>query len=183
MRKQIGDLLKEEYEFEMPISMIDVVFLLLIFFLCASRFKAVEKKLEADLPKNEGPNAIPTKVEKPNEIRVQIYWANAKGQVISSSNFGDPNDVVRGASLDTSGAHIVIETNRKPRRDLNDLYRTLAELSGRNPEMPVVIDARQKVPFKWVIGAIDACKRANVASIKFQAPPVEGGGGSDWWCR
>ncbi len=182
--KAIRDIMDEEYEYEIPTSMIDVVFLLLIFFMCSTRFRSVEKKLDADLPKNEGQNAIPTKVEIPTEIRVRISWINGKGQVISSPNYGDPNDFVQSlGQLSVVGARIRIQANRKTCTDLHDLYLTLAELGARNPEMPVVIDARQKVPFRWVIGAIDACKRANIGNIKFQAPPVEGGGGDDWWWK
>lgn len=54
------------------------------------------------------------------------------------------------------------------------------DLNRKNP-MPVVVDARQAVPFQWVVGALDACARAGVRNVKFQAPPVEGAGGADWW--
>ena len=39
--------IEEEEDFELPVSMIDVVFLLLIFFMCASKFKTLEQKLDA----------------------------------------------------------------------------------------------------------------------------------------
>ena len=71
----------EEVDQELPLSMIDVTFLLLIFFMCSMQFKSVEQKLDADLPKNEGQNPIPKKVEQPTEIRVKVYWANNQGQV------------------------------------------------------------------------------------------------------
>lgn len=47
--------------------------------------------------------------------------------------------------------------------------------------MSVVLDARQAVPFRIVVAALDACMSARVAAVKFAAPPVEGGGGDDWW--
>ena len=182
-RKFARQMREEEWEFELPISMIDVVFLLLIFFMCASKFRSIEKRLDADLPKDEGQNPIPKKVEPPSEIRVQIFWENSAGQVISSPIFGDPSDIVRGQPLSVAGARIRLQCNRVTIRDLNELARTLGDLTSRNPSMPVIIDARQKVPFKWVIGAIDACARAEVRNVKFQAPPVEGGGGDDWWWK
>jgi biopolymer transport protein ExbD len=181
--KLLRDFLDEDWEFEVPTSFIDCVFLLLIFFILTAKFKTMERKLDADLPKNEGQNPIPKKVEQPNEIRVKIAWKNSAGQVISSPKYGDPNDVVRGASLSVSGAHISILANKMPCADLNDLARKLADLGARNPGMPVVIDARQKVPFKWVLGTLDACARAQISNVKFQAPPVEGGGGDDWWWK
>ena len=65
--------------------------------------------------------------------------------------------------------------------DFNDLARKLVELAMRRPDMSVVIDARQAVPFKWVFGAVEACEKAKVRSVKFQAPAVVDGGGDDWW--
>lgn len=171
----------EEYDNELPISMIDVVFLLLIFFMCSMQFKSVEQRLNADLPKNEGQNPIPTKVEQPTEIRVKIYWANRQRQVIYSPTqpFPDNWPGVR-PPLSTAGAHVELKVNKLPIANLNELARTLADLNATNP-LPVVLDARQAVPFRWVIGALDACARAEVQDVKFQAPPVEGGGGDDWW--
>lgn len=181
--KVIREVRDEDWEYELPTSFIDCIFLLLIFFLLTARFKSFERKLDADLPKNEGQNPIPKKVEIPNEIRVKIFWENAQGQVISSPNYGDPNDIVRGQPLSVAGAHIAIHVNKIPCTNLNDLARKLADIGARNPGMPVVIDARQKVPFKWVLGAVDACARAKITNVKFQAPPVEGGGGDDWWWK
>ena len=183
MNKLLKDFMDDEWTFEIPTSFIDCTFLLLIFFLLTARFKTFERRLDADLPKNEGQNPIPKKVEQPNEIRVKVFWENSAGQVISSPKYGDPSDVVRGASLSVAGAHIAIQANKIPCTDLNDLAKKLADLGARNPGTPVVIDARQKVPFKWVLGAIDACARAKITNVKFQAPPVEGGGGDDWWWK
>jgi len=182
----------EEVDNELPISMIDVVFLLLIFFMCSMQFKTVERKLDAELPKDEGQNPIPKKVEVPTEIRVRIYWANnnattsqPNGQVIHSPNKPFPDDWEEKSGgvrvpLSIRGAHVVMEVNRVKVTDLNDLARTLMDLNQKNP-MPVVIDARMAIPFKWVVGTLDACARAGVDNVKFQSPPAPGGGGSDWW--
>ncbi|MHC4505222.1 MAG: ExbD/TolR family protein [Planctomycetota bacterium] len=171
----------EEVDNELPISMIDVVFLLLIFFMCSMQFKTVERKLDAQLPQDEGLQPIPTPVVNPTEIRVKIYWANARGQVIHSPRaaFGE-HYPGRRVPLSTAGAHVELRVNQVRVGDLNDLARTLTDLNRKSP-MPVVVDARQAVPFQWVAGALDACARARVKHVKFQAPPVEGGGGADWW--
>jgi biopolymer transport protein ExbD len=168
--------------------MIDVVFLLLIFFMCSMQFKSVEQKLDADLPKNEGQNPIPKKVEQPTEIRVKIYWANGQGQVIYNNKMPFPADWPgRIVPLSIAGAHIAMKVNKLQIRatsaggpDLNELARTVRDLVARN-EMPVVIDARASVPFRFVIGALDACARAEARDVKFQAPPAPEGGGDDWW--
>ena len=182
----------EEADYELPISMIDVVFLLLIFFMCSMQFKTVERKLDAELPKDERQNPIPTKVEVPTEIRDRIYWANNNattsqphGQVIHSFNKAFPDDWEEKSGgvrvpLSIKGAHIVMEVNRVKVDGPNALAQTLMDLNKKNP-MPVVIDARMAVPFKWVVGTLDACVRAGVENVKFQSPPAPGGGGSDWW--
>ena len=53
MLKQIAE---EESKLEMT-PMIDVTFLLLIFFMCTIKFKTLEGKLEAFLPKDVGVNS------------------------------------------------------------------------------------------------------------------------------
>ncbi len=184
MRRAIARLKarQEAGERELPISMIDVVFLLLVFFLCSMQFKTVERTLEAQLPQ-DGPDVtvLPPPPTNPTEIRVKIYWANASGQVIHKPGaaFGE-HYPGRRVPLSTAGAHVELRVNQVRVGDLNDLARTLKDLNRKSP-MPVVVDARQAVPFQWVVGALDACARAKVKHVKFQAPPVEGGGGADWW--
>ena len=68
----LAELLAEEYDFELPVSMIDVVFLLLIFFLCASKFRKPEEKMDINLPKDTGIRPIPTKVIPPREIKLKV---------------------------------------------------------------------------------------------------------------
>jgi biopolymer transport protein ExbD len=174
-------------EAELPLSMIDVTFLLLVFFMCSMQFKTIEQRLDADLPK-DGPGPGPGDIERPTEVRVKVYWANGRGQPIHSAGAAFPPDW-RGAKppLSTAGAHVAMKVNRLHIRDsasggpdLNELARTLRDLVARDP-MPVVIDARSAVPFRWVIGALDACARARVRDVRFQAPPAPDGGGDDWW--
>ena len=52
---QLKNMAEEECEMEMT-SMIDVTFLLLIFFMCTLKFKTLEGKLAAYLPKDVGVN-------------------------------------------------------------------------------------------------------------------------------
>ncbi len=161
----VREMLEEEYEFEIPTSMIDVVFLLLIFFMCATRFRSVERKLDAELPQGFTPIGPPPPDEPP-EVRVRIFWRNAAGEIVS---------------VPEPGSSVAIHLNRRACADLNELAAVLSELGARNADVGVVIDARRNVPFRWVVGAIDACRRAGIAGIKFQAPAVEGAGGDDWW--
>jgi len=166
---------------ELPLSMIDVTFLLLVFFMCSMNFKSVERALGAELPKNEGVIGPPPLIHV-IPVRVKIYWANSRGQVIHSPALAYPEDFDgsrRGIGL--AGAHVVLQVESLIVRDLNELARTLADLASRQSDISVVIDARRAVPFKWVIGALDACARARIDKVKFQSPPAPGSGGDDWW--
>ncbi len=147
---------EESSDFELPVSMIDVVFLLLIFFMCASKFKTLEQRLDAQLPKDQGPTegTPPPPPEHP-DLRIKI-------------------------SINGSGRPAIV-AGQYPCLDLNDLARKLKVLAGTTPDQPIVIDSRQNVPFYVVLGAMDACSRARLTDIKFQAPPAIGGGGSDYW--
>ena len=146
----------EEETYQLPISMIDVVFMLLIFFILTLRFRVQEERLDAKLPP-EGRNIGPTPMPKP-EIRVKI-WLDGDGRpAISVDDYPcSKNDL------------------------MDDLARRLAAVGRHDRTMDVLIDGRQEVPFWAVLGAVDAAKRAGLANVKFLAPPVPGGGGDDWY--
>ena len=149
----------DDWELKLPVSMIDVTFLILIFFLCTSTFKTMEQRLDAKLPKKDGQQPIKNRLKKVEEIRVKI--------------------ALRDKDRPSSGVRLVV--NSYPVGGLNELARKLAELHQAMSDIPVVIDGRQNVPFRWILGAVDACARARITDVKFQAPPVEGGGGDKWW--
>ena len=145
----------EPAEFEIPTSMIDVVFLLLIFFMCATRFRALEQRIE--VPTVDGvPDIGPPPPPELDRVMVRIRM---------------------------NGERPVILANEYPCDDLNDLARKLCQLSRNLPELGVLIDSRQDVPFLYVLGAVDACARARLTDVSFMAPPAPGGGGSDFWYR
>jgi len=65
--------------------------------------------------------------------------------------------------------------DEQPCSDADELTGLLADFAARDPNMRVVIDSRQKVPFRRVLEAIKACRRAGIKNVLFQAPPVPGG--------
>ncbi len=134
----------EDSEWQLPTSMIDVVFLLLIFFLCASKFRQLERRLDAFLPKDQGvkPKVIPVVPEIP--IRVSAS----------------------GADLRTPRYQV----ERWVTHDANELAARLRRLPAG--DYRIVIDSRQNVPFYHVMSAVDACARANLHDVSFRPPPV-----------
>ena len=157
--KQARQLLKEEYDFELPVSFVDVVFLLLIFFMCATKFKQVEKRLDADLPKDEGQlNVTPPKIEKPDEIRVKLWPRES----------------------DKTKCWIAVNDRENIVPDFAHLQQRLKQLAASMAGTPVIIDARREVHYRHVISAMDACKMAKIKDVKFQAPAFPEGGGRIW---
>ena len=59
--------------------MIDVVFQLIIFFMCAMKFKTLEKKIEAYLPKDRGMAKTPERIEEKVTIKVVIKQEKNEG--------------------------------------------------------------------------------------------------------
>lgn len=72
MKQNLRDIVEEEMDMDMT-PMIDVVFLLIIFFLCID-FKILEAKLPAYLPKDVG--AHKTDVEPQEKLNIKIVCEN-----------------------------------------------------------------------------------------------------------
>ncbi|MHC4200738.1 MAG: hypothetical protein ACYSU0_12165 [Planctomycetota bacterium] len=116
------------------------------------------------------------------ELRVKVYWANAKGQVIHSPEHGfPPGRQGTRAALPTEGAHVAVRIDDEPCADLDEFVRRLRKLVFGMDHPPVVIDPRRMVPFRRVFEVVEACGAAGAGKLRYQSPPVEGGGGSDWW--
>ena len=73
----LSDIAEEEHEMEMT-PMIDVTFLLLIFFLLTIKFKILEGKLSAYLPKDVGVNSSPAEPKEKVEITIHVEQAGDK---------------------------------------------------------------------------------------------------------
>lgn len=133
--------------------MIDVVFNLLIFFLC-SPFKVPEGQLDAFLPKEEGTEK--TKIDKPPEKMV-IRLVFVKD--------GPPTVRIGLRPLPTV----------KGEPDFNVLARILARAVQMNPSpepQPVEIDSDRGVRYMYVIGVLNACTMARVEDVRFSLPIV-----------
>jgi len=137
--------------FEVPTSMIDVVFLLLIFFMCVSTFVRPEHRLDVGLTGGPGPPPPPPP---------------------------PPSVVVR---IRMDGERALITAQDYACRDLNDLAARLGRLSRAVPDVQVVVDGRSNVPFQYVIGAMDACGRARITNVSLMEPVAGAGGSDYWY--
>jgi biopolymer transport protein ExbD len=124
--------------------MIDVVFLLLIFFVCTASFQPVEALLPSDLLIS-GAGVIDAPLEeKPRLERVVLR-----------------------AKTDSDGAEWFV--NEKPCGDAAGLRELLATLAQIDRRLPVVIDPDRQVALGHVIDGCDAARQAGFTEVKFAA--------------
>lgn len=145
-------------------SMIDVVFLLLIFFLIASRFKQVEQRLDTFLP--DGPCPPTTEVLKPLPVTIFVK---------------DDHLLRQSADIDTrsqrKATYYLASRDANPMSDMAQAYPVLRQLAQANADQEVLIapydervDCDQRVPFYNIVRVVDVCKEAGISTISFQAP-------------
>ncbi len=118
-------------------SLIDVVFLLLIFFMCTASFAAVEKSLPAQLPKAGAGTSVDRELLDP--VRIRLTQSDC-GTAMTC-------DGLACESVDS------LTDMLRARRDLGD--------------PPVIIEGVGDVPFGLMVGALDACHRAELYRVAF----------------
>ncbi|MCZ6601800.1 MAG: biopolymer transporter ExbD [Planctomycetota bacterium] len=165
----------EENKAELSITpMIDVVFLLLIFFLLASRFKASEGDLKAYLPKDRGQGTSTPTIDL-YDVRVKLLWYDDQNRPTTDTKTGH---VVLKVGKEVIGSRVLEDTvtrRLEPFPDYEELYERLIDFKGSykgksEKGLPVIIDARKQVPWKHVVFALDACMLAGIKDITFAAP-------------
>ena len=168
-RKKSSDDLYSNTELPMT-PMIDIIFQLLIFFMCSMHFKQLEGKLNSWLPKDKGLN--PVSVPKPElqEIRIVMDWDgdDKQGRTRVSIERRPVGDV----AYDRVNAHEPPEGRsiwQSLAAQVGGQFQAAKSKFGR--DIPVIIDARSKVPWAHVIQALDACKQHNIEKVEFAGSP------------
>ncbi len=131
--------------------LIDVVFLLLIFFVCASSDQVQESLLPTEL---------------------------SGGSIESSEAISSPRPLgeawVRVTAPDAAGGGLQIEVEGRSfsgpdrHRLLSAFLKTLAATA---PELPVILDIEPEVPLGEALAAYDAARRADFDAIHFAVDP------------
>jgi biopolymer transport protein ExbD len=125
--------------------MIDVIFLLLIFFVSTASFQAVEEVLPTNLSlpgAMSESEPIDEEFEDLEEIVVKVLWQNGRA---------------------------AWQINQ---RELTDLYGVRAVLEAAaqvNVELPVILDVDGAVPIEHVIDVCDVCRQIGLVEIHFAA--------------
>lgn len=124
--------------------MIDVVFLLLIFFICTASFQMVEDLLPTSLAASSG-NTTPAPVDvEPDLERVLVQATCAGGQT-----------------------HWIV--NERPCDSLADVRRVLEAVYRVDASLPVILDVRPEVPLGDMINVYDLCRLVGFERIQFAA--------------
>jgi biopolymer transport protein ExbD len=120
-------------------AMVDVVFLLLIFFMCASSISQVENSLSSQVS-HLGPGEGQ---ESQDYLPIHIELQRV------------PNGVL-------------VTLEEEPFADFDSLVARLREMRT-SEEIPVIIKGQGAVPYGYMVAALDACYRAGFERVAFSA--------------
>ena len=155
--------------------MIDIVFNLLIFFMCATKFRTPEGMIESYLPKNRGQAAGTPQIDL-NDVRIKLLWYDGAGRPTEAEKGGL---VVLKIGDDSFNAPGEFEASLYPENSplWGKLHEKLlafkAGYKGSGEKgLPVIIDARKQVPTKFVISALNEVVRAGIKDVTFAAPEI-----------
>jgi len=161
----------EKCELEMT-PMIDVTFLLLIFFMCTLKFKILEGKLSAYLPKDVGVQAFDTPPVEKVDIRLDVRNSGTKLRYDRKAKANVPyteNDAKQGLRFFYGDDRIVEYTvGGKKTTELTEVVRRLTTFKKADPEMKATVDARKDVTQKDVVVILDAAIDAGYNDITFK---------------
>ena len=155
----------DECKLEMT-SMIDVVFLLLIFFLCTLKFKTLEGKLAAYLPKDVGVNTSEAEEIEKVEIVIKVI---AKGRKLDAYGTRDWDPVKDSGKRFSFGSDRRLSYAIGPRKLTNviDLEKRLSQIHTADDERPATIDSRAGTVYEDVVEVLDATLNAGFTQITF----------------
>ena len=142
--------------------MIDVTFLLLIFFICTIKFKTLEGKLSAYLPKDVGVNTSESEPKEKIEILIKV---------IKEGDKRDPKKVDQPwggeGRFEYVGRECSFHIGPRKTEDVEDLGRRLAVLYQKDPERPATIGAYPGTVYGDVVPVLDKAIEAGFTDITF----------------
>ncbi|MED5330991.1 MAG: biopolymer transporter ExbD [Planctomycetota bacterium] len=137
----------EEVELELT-PMIDVTFLLLIFFICTMKFKVLEGKLVTNLPKDVGVNSSP----------VDDILEKVEIDIVSDPSRAD-------------GFKVAINSQVLP--DLDTFTQRIAAFVAQDEDTRATLYPRDGVNYEQVVKVVDRCLTARLQDITFAGVAYE----------
>lgn len=158
---RLKEIVDDNCDLEMT-PMIDVVFLLLIFFLCTIKFKTLEGKLAAYLPKDVGVNTTEAEPMEKVEITLKV---KVEGKRM------DPKDAVKPwkgeGRWQWVGRKLDYQIGPRKFTDVDKLGERLEDLHEADDERPATIDSRAGTIYGDVVPVLDAAILAGFTDITF----------------
>jgi biopolymer transport protein ExbD len=157
----IDDLSKEELKMDMT-PMIDVVFQLIIFFMLNVKYKTLEGRLDAYLPKDVGVNqGAADEIEK---VEIVI-------KVVEVGERRDPKDMNQAWSgkgtFEYVGRNLSYQIGPRKTADLGEVRKVVAQLYREDPKRKSTIDCRPGTVYADMIPVLDATVDAGFTDITF----------------
>ncbi|MEX1025630.1 MAG: biopolymer transporter ExbD [Planctomycetota bacterium] len=157
----LQDIATEEHKMEMT-PMIDVTFLLLIFFLCTLKFKVLEGKLSAYLPKDVGVNSTEAEPREKVEIMIRVVTEGEKRDPV------DPSKAYSGdGPFEYVGRVLRYSIGPQATQDIEVLTERLDRIFKLDKERPATVDPRQNTTYGDVVPVIDAAIAVGFRDITF----------------
>jgi biopolymer transport protein ExbD len=128
--------------------MIDVVFQLMIFFICTASFQLSEELLPSNLAVASG-----TSTPSPIEIEPELE------RILVRANFAD------------GSTHWVV--NERPCDGLQEIRQVLRAVAEIDRSLPVILDVAGEVPLGDMIDVYDLCRLEGFEKIQFAAKREE----------
>jgi hypothetical protein len=152
--------------------MIDCVFLLLIFFMCATKFRMPEGALTSWLPRDHGQFRGLDRMDTGCRITFEregdriFCWADD----VTIPFAGEYGEDAVGASQREFDLRFGLlapdmEAVERHIRNRKDTYRGV-----RAHGLPVIIDFGDTVPARFVVDIVNICRRLDLADVAFAAP-------------
>ena len=139
MHSATKKLAQEEVKMDMT-PMIDVTFLLLVFFMCSLDFKSLEGKLSAYLPKKIGVFNIVTKRSRDEPIYIHLKRDEQRKTIISLGG--------KAYQGEDKFEHL-----------RNALKQQAENIRAKEQAIPIIIDPEIDIPFQDLISTLDICQQ------------------------
>ena len=165
----LKEIAEETHDLEMT-PMIDVTFLLLVFFLLTLKFKVLEGKLAAYLPKDAGPNPADTTPLDAIEVRIEVVPGFEGERVFATGpRAGKPWDGDAEARFTFAPGSRRLHYAVGPRRadSIEALVQRVVAAKAVDPDRRVVLESGAGTFVSDVVAVLDGLLEAGVEDLSF----------------